>query len=93
MSRLAQPVAFELGGSARTPWEAEVDGERRQVRANEVPESAYRYSLLVDGEVVEEFHDWPTCWTRVDPYLQREYEDEREKSEYQRRIGPSKLVT
>ena len=92
MSRLAQPVDFELGGSAHTPWAAEGDGERWQVRANEVPEAAYRYSLLVDGEVVEEFHAWPACWTRVDPYLQREYADEREKSEYHRRIGPSKLV-
>jgi hypothetical protein len=108
MSRQAHQVDFQQSDDSPTPWEANVDGQQWQVRINDFPEEDYLYSLLVDGSVVEEFQDWPTCWTRpplsqtsgatndialaVDPYQQREYDIELEKFERARNIGPSRLV-
>ncbi len=66
MSRTLQRVTFHPTGDARVPYAALVDGERWTVRLNEFPESPFLYSLLIEGEVVEELLRWPDTWTRED---------------------------
>jgi hypothetical protein len=60
---LQQMVAWRSTGDVGVPWEAEGQGQRYQVRLNEYPDE-WMYSLLVDGAVVGDFHDWPTAWSR-----------------------------
>jgi hypothetical protein len=64
MSRRERTVDWRLSGDPLHPWEADVDGARWRVRINDFPEEEFVYSLLVDGQVVEEFNDWPGVWTR-----------------------------
>ena len=42
---------------------AQVDGEVWRVRLNDFPDDLM-YSLLIDGQVVGSFHDWPETWSR-----------------------------
>jgi uncharacterized protein YjbI with pentapeptide repeats len=55
---------WRLSGDPFQPWEATVDGARWRVRIHDFPEEGHVYSLLVDGQVVEEFNDWPATWSR-----------------------------
>lgn len=64
MSRSRKPVTFRETADARYPFEAEVDGATWTVRINEFPEAPSLYSLVIDGEVVEELMEWPAAWTR-----------------------------
>jgi hypothetical protein len=66
-----------------------VGRERWELREHEPP--AIRYSLVVDGKVVEEFDWWPRMWKYDDPYQKDEFEREREAFERACRLGPSKL--
>lgn len=94
MSRLARTVNWQEGPEPRVPYVASVDGERWELQQGEdltVP----RYTLVVDGVVVEELSEWPSAWVRPpgdDPYQRREMELEQEKLERSRTIKPSKLV-
>lgn len=45
------------------PFEAEVDGERWLIRLGDFPEEPL-YTLLIDGEAVLTFDDWPATWRR-----------------------------
>ena len=107
MSRTRQRVTFHPTGEARHPWAALVDGERWTLRLNEFPESPSLYSLLVEGEVVEELLDWPDSWARTDGSEPLEArppgrdDDAHEKAEFEREeaqlartrdVRPSKLV-
>ena len=64
MLRSLQTVTFRATDDARFPWATDVDGKRWTVRINEFPEEPSLYSLIIDGEVVEELMDWPAAWTR-----------------------------
>lgn len=44
-----------------------VGGEHWQVRVNAFPQEEHRYSLIVNGVVVDEFQGWPAAWTRPSP--------------------------
>lgn len=59
-----RPVTFQATDDARHPYAADINGERWRVRINEFPEDPSVYSLLIDGEIVEELMDWPAAWTR-----------------------------
>jgi hypothetical protein len=94
MSRQARTVNWQDGPEPRVPYVASVDGERWELQRGEdmtVP----RYTLVVDGVVVEELSEWPSAWVRPpgdDPYQRREMELEEEKFERSLKIKPSKLV-
>lgn len=65
--RLALRVQWNRTESLEIPWEAQVDEERWEVRLNDFPEE-WMYSLLVNGEVLGDFHDWPRNWNRGEEY-------------------------
>jgi hypothetical protein len=44
-------------------YRASVRGARLTIRVNDFPEELL-YTLLVNGEAVEDFNQWPTCWER-----------------------------
>jgi hypothetical protein len=60
---LAQPVAWQAGPDAEHPYEAQVAGQRWQIRINDFPAEVL-YSLLVDGYEILRFNDWPSTWPR-----------------------------
>jgi hypothetical protein len=62
--RIERAITFRATDDARYPYAAEINGERWSVRINEFPEDPSVYSLLIDGEIVEELMDWPAAWTR-----------------------------
>ncbi|MCP3141517.1 hypothetical protein [Pyxidicoccus xibeiensis] len=45
------------------PFRAQVDGHTLTVRLGDFPEESM-YTLLVDGQSIVEFDDWPKSWTR-----------------------------
>jgi hypothetical protein len=61
-----QLAEFTVWGRTRDleiPWEADRGGHHWQVRLNDFPDD-YMYTLLIDGNVVGDFHDWPQAWDR-----------------------------
>jgi hypothetical protein len=60
---LARPLDWQATGDPEQPWAAEVDGARWRVRLGDFPDD-FMYSLLVDGQEVGSFHDWPETWRR-----------------------------
>jgi len=65
---LRQVTIWRLTGDVDRPWEADVPDHRWQVRLNDFPDD-YMYSLLIDGEVAGDFHNWPQAWDRGQPRL------------------------
>jgi hypothetical protein len=60
---LARQVAWTSAPDPIAPWTASVDGARWQVRINDYPDEIL-YSLIIDGAVIADFHDWPEGWLR-----------------------------
>jgi hypothetical protein len=64
--RLAEVSVWRQTGEADVPWDADVKGHLWQVRLNDFPDD-YMYTLLIDGEELGDFHDWPQAWDRGEP--------------------------
>jgi hypothetical protein len=64
MNRFERQLGWHLTGDAYIPWDAFVDGQHWEVRINDVPKDRHVYTLLVEGEPVTDFDDWPAAWTR-----------------------------
>ena len=60
-SPLKTAVDWVPTGDTVTPWRAEMGFQLWEVRVNDFPEENL-YTLLVDGEEVESFDDWPASW-------------------------------
>lgn len=60
---LIRPLNWIATGDLDIPWATDVDGTPWQVRLNDFPDEVM-YSLLTDGKVVGNFHDWPKIWGR-----------------------------
>mgnify|MGYP000984759927 CR=1 FL=1 len=45
------------------PYEAIFNNRYLKLRLNDYPEEPM-YTLLVNGEVIESFDEWPSCWIR-----------------------------
>ena len=56
-------VVWRRTASAEHPFEAVVDGRRWTIRVNDFPTRAL-YTLLADGEEVEDLESWPAEWAR-----------------------------
>ena len=59
----AREIAWRRTASAEIPFEAAVDGRRWTVRVNDFPAEPL-YTLLIDGEKVEDLDAWPGAWRR-----------------------------
>ncbi len=106
MNRSRQRVSFRETDDARYPYAAVVDGTTWTVRVNEFPEAESLYSLIINGEVVEELMEWPAAWVKLvrgpetpggpanedDPHERAEFERELAHAERTAKIRPSKLV-
>lgn len=49
-------------------YEAQVEGKTLSIRVNDFPAEPYLYTLLVSGVEADSFMDFPTCWTRPQPW-------------------------
>lgn len=56
-------IAWQRTGEAEFPYAASVDGQDWRVRVGDFPAEAL-YTLLVAGESVAEYDDWPAAWQR-----------------------------
>jgi len=61
--RLRQVTVWRKTGDLDVPWDAEVKGQLWQVRLNDFP-LAYMYTLIIGGEVIGDFNNWPGAWDR-----------------------------
>lgn len=56
-------VAWQRTGTAEFPFVARVAGQSWRIRINDFPAEAL-YTLLIDGQAVADFDDWPAAWQR-----------------------------
>lgn len=62
-SYLEEKVAWNRGVDPSYPFQAEFEGERLAIRLNDFPEESL-YTLMVNGQEVINFDDWPEAWPR-----------------------------
>ncbi len=60
---LAVSVRWKPTGKPEFPYKAIVDGEVWTVRVNDFPVEEL-YTLIIDGQEMVEFNDWPKAWKR-----------------------------
>ena len=53
----------ELHGENCIMFEAEVEGSRWTIRLNDFPDEPC-YTLLINGDYMTHFDDWPAIWKR-----------------------------
>ena len=59
----AMVLTWSASDDLDIPWQSRVGALRLAVRMNDFPEEPL-YTLLVDGNAVADFDDWPSCWQR-----------------------------
>ena len=59
----ASPVVWEDTGEGEHPYRALVRGTTFTLRINDFP-AAPLYTLLVDGQEVDDLEEWPAAWVR-----------------------------
>jgi len=62
-ARLNHLVMWQQTGDLFIPWNLQVEGQKWEVRINDFPDE-YMYSLLIDGALLGDFHEWPEAWDR-----------------------------
>jgi hypothetical protein len=66
--RMSELTAWSRTTNPDIPWDAQVRRGHWQVRLNDFPD-AYMYTLLIDGQAVGDFNDWPPAWDRGEANL------------------------
>ncbi len=61
---LEEEVVWVRGADPEYPFMAELGGKKCVIRLNDFPEENL-YTLLVNGEEVAQFDDWPKPWVRT----------------------------
>lgn len=56
-------VVWNRAGDPSYPFQTEFEGDRLALRLNDFPEESL-YTLMVNGEEVIGFDDWPELWPR-----------------------------
>ena len=59
----ASPIRWEPTGDGEVPYRARAGGRTLTVRINDFP-AAPLYTLLAEGQAVDDLEDWPTAWAR-----------------------------
>ena len=62
----ASAIVWESTGDGEVPYRARAGGRTLTVRVNDFPAEPL-YTLLVDGQEVEDLEDWPAAWVRPVP--------------------------
>lgn len=62
---LRTPVRWQETADPYFPYAAQVEQEWWEVRLNDFPTEPM-YSLMVEGNTVVDFNNWPACWDRPD---------------------------
>ena len=63
---LRRPIPWRTAaGEGHVVFEAEVNGARWSIRLNDFPDEPC-HTLLINGEEVMHFDDWPQIWMRPD---------------------------
>lgn len=60
------PLLWEHTGDGVVPYRAKVGERTLTIRVNDFPAEAL-YTLLVDGEELEDLEDWPPAWVAPEP--------------------------
>ena len=59
----ASAIVWESTGDGEVPYRTCAGGRTLTVRVNDFP-AAPLYTLLADGQAVDDLEDWPTAWVR-----------------------------
>ena len=62
-SYLDEKVVWNRSVDPGYPFHAEFEGDRLAIRLNDFPEESL-YTLMVNGEEVVSFDDWPELWPK-----------------------------
>jgi hypothetical protein len=62
-AHLSRDLTWTKTNDVEHPWTTEADGGAWQVRLNDFPDD-FMYTLMVDGQEIGGFHDWPETWRR-----------------------------
>ena len=57
------PLFWQPTGDARFPYAAHARNRRYVLRLNDFPAEPL-YTLMLDGEALLDFDDWPSAWVR-----------------------------
>ena len=63
-SYLARALNWNITSDHDFPWKSHVEGAHWQVRLNDFPDDLM-YTLIIDGNEIGSFHDWPETWRRA----------------------------
>ena len=61
--RAATPIQWQHTGDGEFPYTAEYGGRTLVIRVNDFPDEPL-YTLLIDGNEIEDLEDWPEAWVR-----------------------------
>lgn len=59
-----QSIYWKKTQTPEYPYEASWDGKIIKVRLNDFPAEPL-YTLIIDGNPVESFDEWPLAWIRI----------------------------
>lgn len=59
------PVRWQGTDDGEFPYVASVEGQQWRLRVNDFPAEAL-YTLLINGEEIADYDDWPAAWQRPD---------------------------
>jgi hypothetical protein len=64
--RRSTALVWEQTGDGEVPFQTKVGARVLTIRVNDFPAEPL-YTLLVDGEAVEDLNDWPAAWVKPSP--------------------------
>jgi len=62
-SYLAEKINWSQGSDPSFPYKANLNGDKLVIRINDFPDENL-YTLIVNGEELTDFDDWPRQWVR-----------------------------
>lgn len=60
---IKRPIEWRETDDVDFPYRTELEGVALQIRLNDFPDEPL-FSLILDGQHVDDFDDWPTLWKR-----------------------------
>lgn len=63
MSLQSQPIEWKRNWDIILPYKTSLDKRELFLQINNFPDEPM-YSIIEQGQVIENVEDWPDCWTR-----------------------------